>query len=162
MFNAASTDSKYLSPIWPTIILIGVQKGGTSSVAGQIMAHSAVCKSQKGKETHFHDARGGANAYAKVFGRTDPKCSRDIQTGQREQAMTQHPILAGKVHLGGRHFEGSHTHTRAERGQHTSAYAPSSSPCRFTAVLQVHCNESERPLGGRHNRYMGSYLRALQ
>ena len=32
------------------------------------MAHSAVCKSQKGKETHFHDARGGVNAYAKVFG----------------------------------------------------------------------------------------------
>jgi len=106
VFDASSTDPKYLSQIWPTIILIGVQKGGTSSVAGQIMAHSAVCQSKKGKETHFHDARGEANAYAKVFG-TDPKCSRDIRPGDREQAMTQHPILAGKVHLGGRHFEGT-------------------------------------------------------
>jgi len=106
VYNAASTDPKYLSQVWPTVIVLGVQKGGTTSISSLINSHSAVCFNKAGKETHFHSRNGRADAYAERFG-TDPSCSRPIQEGDREQAMTKHPILAGKVHLGGRHFEGS-------------------------------------------------------
>jgi len=109
VYNANSTDPNYLSQVWPAIILLGVQKGGTTSISSLINSHSAVCfnkAGKDGKETHFHHKNDRADKYAMEFG-TDPSCSRPIQAGDREQAMTKHPILAGRVHLGGRHFEGT-------------------------------------------------------
>ena len=40
------------------VVLAGVQKGGTSSLAELMMNHSGVCMSKLGKETHFHDKVG--------------------------------------------------------------------------------------------------------
>jgi len=84
VYNASSTDPKCLSQVWPTVILLGVQKGGTTSLSSLINSHSAVClnKASDGKETHFHSGNGSrqADAYTERFG-TDPSCSRPIQEG---------------------------------------------------------------------------------
>ena len=45
--------------------------------------------------------------YPRVFG-TDAKCSREVRSqDDYADALRRHPILAGRVHISGRHFEGT-------------------------------------------------------
>ena len=45
--------------------------------------------------------------YPRIYG-TDKKCSRAVHSGEDyTYALKRHPILAGRVHVAGRHFEGT-------------------------------------------------------
>ena len=57
--GAAADPYSHKSITW-AVVLAGVQKGGTTSLAELIMNHSGICISKRGKETHFHDVGGCA------------------------------------------------------------------------------------------------------
>jgi len=45
--------------------------------------------------------------YPRIYG-TNKKCSREVRSeDDYTHALTRHPILAGRVHVAGRHFEGT-------------------------------------------------------
>jgi hypothetical protein len=106
LFDASNNDTKYLSKIWPTVFILGVQKGGTTSLANFLLRHPHFCKNtgtMAGKESHFNLRD---RDYYRVFG-TDQKCSRWARDADRSPAArgTGPPILNGRVHLQGQHLD---------------------------------------------------------
>ena len=108
IFNEMSQDPAYLSQAWPSVVVLGVQKGGTTSLSKIIMQHTGICPSKRGKETHFLDGKGtGKRAdYPRLYGGIK-SCSRRATKSDIPTARTVHPILGGRVHVQGRHFEGT-------------------------------------------------------
>jgi len=90
------------------VVVLGVQKGGTTSLSSAIMRHSGICRSNKGKETHFLSGGGRRTAagYPMLYGGSKT-CSRRATSADIPTAKSLHPILGGRVHLQGRHFEGT-------------------------------------------------------
>ena len=114
-FNSSSSDAAYLSKIWPTVFILGVQKGGTTALAHFLFAHPLFCNNTGGKESHFFNPRNfrkspqahkNAMDYFRVTG-VDPKCSRAVRAADWEKASTGEgpPILNGRVHKQGRHLD---------------------------------------------------------
>jgi len=108
VFNERSRDPAYLAQAWPSVVVLGVQKGGTTSLSSAIMRHSGICRSNKGKETHFLTGGGRRTAagYPMLYGGSKT-CSRRATSADIPTAKSLHPILGGRVHLQGRHFEGT-------------------------------------------------------
>ena len=106
-FNSSSSDPAYLSKIWPTVFILGVQKGGTSTLAHFLFQHPLFCKNTgaNGKESQFLARKNGTD-YFRVTG-VDPKCSRTAGAADWEKARTGEgpPILHGRVHKQGRHLD---------------------------------------------------------
>jgi hypothetical protein len=89
-FNATSTDASYLAKIWPTVFILGIQKGGTTTLAHFLLHQSGFCKNNGpwgGKESTFllpHKNNNPADYYT-ITG-VDQKCSRRAQPADWEPA----------------------------------------------------------------------------
>ena len=112
-FNPTSTDASYLAKIWPTVFILGVQKGGTTTLAHFMLAQPEFCINAGpwgGKESQFLVPKAlqenDPDDYYTITG-VDKTCSRKATSDDWEKAKTGAgpPVLNGNVYTGGRHLD---------------------------------------------------------